>query len=466
MASVLPKTLLVLAMTAGLAAGISAISVAADSDLTIEKCVELALTNSQEAESRNNANLSAKRQMENAWAQFGPRLTNHGIGIGFSDGSGSTINKQISGTISLGMPVGTSFGQKGLITSSLSLSGIISSLDWENAQMDYTKAGIDISISAKGRFFQYIKAKQALEIAEKKADKAEKLDLADLIAKRAAGLVTDVDVNQGKLALETAKLEVEIAKRNLAACEDELGKVVGLEKIAGVVAPVPDMAQIDMLLSTDIAELKATARKERIDFKQLDNKRRKAEYEYQKNRLAASPNISLSANYDYRNDEEKVGGRVSVGVNKNQGTYAGVDAYYSIPDNIGKSWSVNLSFSMPGILDRGVLKNDMLTARTDFDNTLESLEKAEADLLNEVDQERFNLYTANKRWAQAKEGAALAARSIEISKKKYDLKLMTTADYSEEIDKYEAAQVASVQAGFDVIAAVDALNRTIGAYKL
>lgn len=166
--------------------------------------------------------------------------------------------------------------------------------------------------------------------------------------------------------------------------------------------------------------------------------RRAAQYRVRFERLGNYPSIVLGANFFYNPDA------------------AGFAA-------VTKSYSLVANIAIP-IWDAGLARARTRQARADVDLAAAQLEAARDQVTEEVRRALIDLEEATERRRSAQANTASARETLRVARVRYEAGLGTVVEITDAEAALTQSRANEVNAGFDYVSALAALNRSLGRY--
>ncbi|MGE5554191.1 MAG: TolC family protein [Betaproteobacteria bacterium] len=436
----------------------------AGGDLTLEKCVALALERNLGYVTASLASEAAASATRQAGAELAPQVT---VGGGFDrlsadGGDGLEVSVSVKQTYPSLQPL-VSLPRYPLPLAPVALARI----EEDQARVRREKTRSELVFNVTQAYYNVLKAARLREVQEAalaSAESARKVTEAKLNA----GTATRVDLLRAEMDVANAELAVAKAKNGYTTAETALFSLLGFDPPATAVsyAPVPAAEAPKETLAT-LTDQALAKRPEVIDatlsLKQAVSQENQAN-------LQTLPSVNLTGSYtgdhwSLASDWELLSGSVSWTAAASNRTSVDVGQTPALRTDShslsGDEWNVGVKLSYP-LYDAGARKEAVLKAKLQTAQVRNNLEQAKNSVASEVQAAWFELEEARLSVEAARRAANLSAESQRLTRLRVENGVGTPSELSEANANYLKAQVDLVQAEFAEQIAIAKVKKAAG----
>lgn len=321
----------------------------------------------------------------------------------------------------------------------------------------------ELVFAVQSLYLQALRSRELIQVSREALEAAqEQLRVAE--AGLRAGTAAQFDVLRSSVQVANNRQNLVTAegtyRRSLAALAEVLSlqDTSRLELVPVALPPEPDQVAADTarevlepdnpqlasgaLVGTPVPGSVETALSEafnrRPEIYQAEWARRAAQSRVRFERLGNYPSIDLSAGFQYNPDV----------------------AGFAVVD---KTWSLIANVAIP-IWDAGLARARTRQARADVDAAAARLRAQQDAVREEVRRSLVDLEEAAERRRSAQANSAQAREALRVARVRYQAGLGTTVEVTDAEAALTQARANEVNAGYDYLSALSALNRSLGRY--
>jgi outer membrane protein len=412
----------------------------AEEILTLERCIDLALSNNQDLKIAQERILESKGRKQEAFGNFLPTLS----------ASGSYTRLKESPRMSVffgGMEQTFELGPDYLYSTQLTLRQPLfawwkiyhgdkqARLDYRLVNEEYKQVRNNLIFDVKRAFYNLLLARQFVVIAEDAVGVTDS-HYKTTRALYKEGRVSDYDVSRVKVQLVNNQTKLIKAKNNLKLAREELSLLLNtkLEEDWKAKGDFPREKR-----EVNFEDTLGKAFAERSELRQLMIQEEVGKVSIKLARAENRPNLDFLANYEYTNP------------------------FYN-REEWGESWNVILSLNFPlfsGLSNLGRIKQ----ARAGLEQVKILRSQVEERIKLEVRKAIFDMEEAQERIEAQEENVKLARKNLGIAEERYRLGLMSEIELRDAQLSLTQADTDYFQALYDYNVAGAFLDRAIGKYQ-
>lgn len=409
----------------------------------LEEAIDIALKNNYQLKvASNNLELSKDRELSEL-ADFLPSINasaraGRTAGSQFIPGTDNfvnTVNRGLSGSININMPIFAGFEN----ISTLKGSRYNIQSEEENLQ----RVRETVIFQTASRFLQVLLDKELLEINRENLV-ASQQTLEQVRAQVEVGSRPIVDLYNQEATVANNELQVVNAENALAASKLNLISALQVDPLMDYEFVTPDIGEAErQMRSYDLEELVSTALQNRSDLKREQYTIQSIKQQLNASRGSLYPSLSLSAsiNSDY----------------SDQVDFSFDDQF--LDQNVTKSVGLSLSIPIFNNLNR---RTNLQVQKVNYRNAQLNLENTELQVIQDVNQ-AYNDYESYKKQLESAQKALIAAqKSYETQQERYEVGAGTLIELSDANAQYVQAQSNRAQALFRLIFQQKLLDYYIG----
>lgn len=306
-------------------------------------------------------------------------------------------------------------------------------LNLQAATADLEKARDDIRVAVAQAYVQILYDREIAEVAARQVE-IDSQQVVRLETLQANGKATAADVASQRASLAQSRLSAVQAENKLSLARLDLAQLLELPSPEGfdVVVPTDDALALPLPAGPEIIYEEAVGHKPAVRAEET--------------RLAyADRNIALAK-----------GGylpslSLSGGLGTNYYTSSGYAAK-SFFDQLGNNFSqyIGLSLNVP-IFSRLSTRNQVRTARVNYDAQQLQLETVKKQLFKEIQQAWYNALSARSKFESSTEAASAAAESFALAQAKYENGKSSITEFNESKNQYLKACSDLAQARYEYL---------------
>ncbi len=406
--------------------------------VTIEDCVRIALATNPALLASSHSTRSSEKAVLEAYSAYLPSL------------NGSFNATKASGTQTTA--IGSFDGESRFKTTSLRLNqNILSWSSWrgigqakenrEASRAGHRATRQDVVFRVREGFHNILRMKDLLEVSNDNLRVGEEqLKLAEKRKEVGAGVIADV--LKAKAQVESNKLSVITAEKNLATSEATLLSSLGLDLMIPILPAEPD--PIDPLLPSYEESLEL-AKKIHPELKRQEHLLASARDGIGAARGEWFPSLSGQLSYqwqDARLENERSDGSIF------------------LSESFDRNWSANLSLSVP-LFNAGTLSR-IQQRKAEARSALWTLESTRQSVALEVREAILSIEENMKKMDVAERNVAAAEEDLRVSKGKYKHGLVPILDLIEAQVDLATARSEKVDAFYNYLTSQAALEKAIG----
>lgn len=402
--------------------------------LTLEKCVEIALSNSPRVEIGKGDVEKAQMAVKDAKSGFLPRVDLSG-GYSINDRYSSVEWDSNHYDLSVSASITPFSGGRNLVNVKKS------NLSLEYAEQGYnvTEAGLIIEVVEK--YFDLLKSSELLSLREDSLQKEEK-HLEYSKTQYQLGLVPKSDVLKAEAAAAGAEVDLLKAEGQVQKNTAELNSMMGLDPSRDTsIEPV----RLDAVQIPRLDTCVQSALEQRPEIKKQQASISMEMYNVKLARIENWPSLSIEGSYNVYADEFLFEGIPVTTANlKDQ-----------------SEWRVGIELSFP-VFDGGITSRNIRKARIDLENTRHALVLLEREIELEVNSAYLSLLNASREIELTKKQLESTAESYNAAEGRY---INGIAPITEVIDArlvLTEARVRYINAKYDYLKAEKMLYKTTG----
>ena len=310
---------------------------------------------------------------------------------------------------------------------------LLSKLNLEAATVDLEKAKDDIRVAVAQAFVQILYNREILDVAQRQVE-IDSLQVVRLETLQANGKATAADVAAQQASLAQSRLTYVQADNSLRLARLDLAQLLELPSPEGfdVIAPEADALAIPLPAGPEIIYDEAVGIKPAVRAE--ETRLAYAERNIDLARGGYLPSLSLSG-----------------GLGTNYYTSSGYPSK-TFFEQLGNNFSqyVGLSLSVP-IFSRMANRNQVKSARINYDAQQLQLETAKKNLFKEIQQAWYNALSAQGKLESSHQAERAASESFALATAKYEHGKASITEFNESKNQYLKACSDLAQARYEYL---------------
>ncbi len=310
---------------------------------------------------------------------------------------------------------------------------LLGQLNLEAATADLEKARDDIRVAVAQAYVQILYNREIAEVAARQVE-IDSLQVVRLETLLANGKATAADVAAQRASLAQSRLSGVQAANNVRLARLDLAQLLELPSPEGFDVAVPDDDALAMPLPAgpefvyeEAVGIKPSVRAEETRLAYADRNIALAKGGY-------LPSLSLSS---------------GLGTNYYTSSgYQGRAFFDQLSSNL--SQYIGLSLSVP-IFSRMSTRNQVRSARVNYDAQQLQLETVKKQLFKEIQQAWYNAVSARSKFESSTEAASAASESFALAQAKYENGKSSITEFNESKNQYLKARSDLAQARYEYI---------------
>ena len=310
---------------------------------------------------------------------------------------------------------------------------ILSKLNLEAATVDLEKAKDDIRVAVAQAYVQILYNREILGVAGRQVE-IDSLQVARLEALLANGKATEADVAAQRSALSQSRLTEVQAENNLQLARLELAQLLELPTPEGFDVALPAESAMAVALPADPEAIYEEAVGVKPAIRAEETRLAYAERNIDLARGGYLPSLSLNG-----------------GLGTNYYTSSGYDSKKFF-EQLGNNFSqyVGLSLNVP-IFSRMANRNQVRSARINYDAQQLQLETAKKQLYKEIQQAWYNALAAQSKLESSGQAERAASESFALARAKYENGKASITEFNESKTQYLKACSDLAQARYEYL---------------
>ena len=399
---------------------------------TLRECCDYAVANNITIKQQENQCRQQQLQLSTAKNSRLPDLT-ASASQNFSFGRGLTADNTYANTNTTNTSL--SLGADMTLFNGFRLRNniLLSKLNLEAATVDLEKAKDDIRVAVAKAYVQILYNREILAVAQRQIE-IDSMQVVRLETLKANGKSTAAEVAAQQASLAQSRLTCVQADNNLRLARLDLAQLLELPSPEGfdVVVPDEDVLAIPMPAGPEAIYEEAVGIKPAVRAE--ETRLAYAERNIDLARSGYMPSLSLNG-----------------GIGTNYYTSSGYPSK-TFFEQLGNNFSqyVGLSLNVP-IFSRMANRNQVKSARINYDNQQLQLETAKKQLFKEIQQAWYNALAAQSKYESGTQAAAAAAESFALAQAKYENGKATLTEFNESKNQYLKACSDLAQARYEFL---------------
>lgn len=308
------------------------------------------------------------------------------------------------------------------------------------AELTYKAKVLDVILSTEEAYYSLVYAQEQLSVYQASLALAQRL-YDEAVTRKNTGVATDLDVLTAQVSVETARRQVLLGQQSLKNAQDSLLAIIGrfeFDTALGT-ARFKEVSEALPVFASSYAE----ALRNQPDYLAAQAQLEQAKLDVVTTKDATKPDLS-------------VGGAVGFNGHRGSGSDALNDAYRTNND----SWQVDLSLSYPW--GQASAKAKYRQSRATLNQQTLTLKQTEQSIQVKVRSAIRAVETNQESVKISTSATALAVKQYDLQKAKFDAGLATSREVQQAQTDLETARLSELQAKVNLRTSIASLHRLEG----